>query len=377
MKYLYIASLADNSSSVREKVFLQLKHLTLSGLDVKLLPFTNTSILTEEELRYCDLPLISQLTEIQDGIENNDILSLYRFYKLIKQCHYDTILLRYHRTSVALILSLAKGKKWVPIFESIIEKEQFDKEGVFSKLLLFIVARIRNKFILSKSLAVVGVTDEIARYYADASGQKTTHILPNSIEKIHKYPAERNINKVVAIGNISKAQGFDRIIPMFNDHRMKHVHLYFIGDGPALARLKEMAKSVLCSENIHFSGVLDRQAIENELHTAAIGISPLAAHKKGLKRACALKTREYLSFGLPVILGYDDVDLMPGLQFVLQVPPDDTPISADDFLSFHAYIQQHSFLREDIYAYVNKYMLYENRMKLFAEFLKSQEVGTV
>jgi hypothetical protein len=40
-----------------------------------------------------------------------------------------------------------------------------------------------------------------------------------------------------------------------------------------------------------------------------LAISTLALHRKGMKEACPLKTRECLAYGLPMVLPYVDTDL--------------------------------------------------------------------
>ena len=44
------------------------------------------------------------------------------------------------------------------------------------------------------------------------------------------------------------------------------------------------------------------------LARADVAIGTLALHRKGMSEACALKTRQYLAYGLPVVLGHEDTD---------------------------------------------------------------------
>jgi hypothetical protein len=39
-----------------------------------------------------------------------------------------------------------------------------------------------------------------------------------------------------------------------------------------------------------------------------------------MQEACPLKTREYLAYGLPVVIGYKDTDFPRGEDFLLQLP---------------------------------------------------------
>lgn len=72
--------------------------------------------------------------------------------------------------------------------------------------------------------------------------------------------------------------------------------------------------------NVAFHGPLERAAYEPVLARADVGIGSLALHRKGMDEASPLKVREYLAFGLPVIIGYRDTDFPDGAEFVLELP---------------------------------------------------------
>jgi hypothetical protein len=43
-------------------------------------------------------------------------------------------------------------------------------------------------------------------------------------------------------------------------------------------------------------------------------------HRIPLEEACPLKVREYLAFGLPVLIGYTDTDIPARAPYALQIP---------------------------------------------------------
>lgn len=71
--------------------------------------------------------------------------------------------------------------------------------------------------------------------------------------------------------------------------------------------------------NIHIWGHLDQNQYENILGNADVAIGTLALHRKQSNSASPLKTREYLAAGLPVIIGYKDVDFPNGAPFLLNI----------------------------------------------------------
>ncbi|MEM7387459.1 MAG: glycosyltransferase family 4 protein, partial [Verrucomicrobiota bacterium] len=61
--------------------------------------------------------------------------------------------------------------------------------------------------------------------------------------------------------------------------------------------------------NVTVHGYLDRDRYEDVFARADVGVGTLALHRKDMEEACPLKVREYLAYGLPVILGYEDTAL--------------------------------------------------------------------
>jgi hypothetical protein len=71
--------------------------------------------------------------------------------------------------------------------------------------------------------------------------------------------------------------------------------------------------------NMNFHGTLLKSEYQPLLDSAAVGIGTLALHRKSMDEACALKTREYLAHGLPVVLGYKDTDFSGKEDFICQI----------------------------------------------------------
>jgi hypothetical protein len=72
--------------------------------------------------------------------------------------------------------------------------------------------------------------------------------------------------------------------------------------------------------NIKLRGWLARKDYEPLVASCTAGIGSLAMHRIPLKEACPLKVREYLAFGLPVILGYVDTDIPADAPYALHLP---------------------------------------------------------
>jgi hypothetical protein len=73
-------------------------------------------------------------------------------------------------------------------------------------------------------------------------------------------------------------------------------------------------------QNLRAPGRLSQMDYLPVASGCAAGIGTLALHRKSMDEACALKVREYLAFGLPVILGYTDVDIPKDAPYALHLP---------------------------------------------------------
>ena len=82
-----------------------------------------------------------------------------------------------------------------------------------------------------------------------------------------------------------------------------------------------------CPENIRLPGRLARAEYEPVAARCTVGFGTLALHRKGMEEACALKVREYLAMGLPVVLGNRDADIPKGAAYSLQLPNEERNVA--------------------------------------------------
>jgi glycosyltransferase involved in cell wall biosynthesis len=72
--------------------------------------------------------------------------------------------------------------------------------------------------------------------------------------------------------------------------------------------------------NTTLHGELPPEQYRDVLARADVGVGTLALYREGIQEACSLKVREYLAFGLPVVLANTDTDFPSGAEFILQLP---------------------------------------------------------
>jgi hypothetical protein len=95
--------------------------------------------------------------------------------------------------------------------------------------------------------------------------------------------------------------------------------------------------------------ISDPDILKRVLMQADIGISTLALHRKNMNEASPLKSRDYLSHGLPIIAGYKDTDFPYGAPFILQLPNTEDNVMANI-----------GTVREFAYKWVNRRLTLED-----------------
>lgn len=88
-------------------------------------------------------------------------------------------------------------------------------------------------------------------------------------------------------------------------------------------RFHIVGMNMLCksqtSSNLVIHGALAEKNYIHYLKLSDIAISSLALHRIGVNEISPLKTREYLAYGLPVIIGYRDTDFPEDPDFLLRL----------------------------------------------------------
>jgi len=80
--------------------------------------------------------------------------------------------------------------------------------------------------------------------------------------------------------------------------------------------------------NVILHGVLERERYEGLAARADAALGTLALHRKSMEEASPLKTREYLAYGLPTVVGYDDTDFPDGHPLLLRLPNTEDNVAA-------------------------------------------------
>jgi hypothetical protein len=173
---------------------------------------------------------------------------------------------------------------------------------------------LSRNIILRATAAFVFPTHELHRNFSRDVGDRPALVLANGVNfdgvPADLHPPDNDRLRAVFVGNpefSSLWHGLDKLAPLV--HRLSDWDFHLIGPAP----------SVGWPSNVVCHGVLSRDDYHEILRTADIAFSTLALHRNGMDEASPLKTREYLAFGIPTVIGYRDTDFPDGADFLLQI----------------------------------------------------------
>jgi glycosyltransferase involved in cell wall biosynthesis len=90
------------------------------------------------------------------------------------------------------------------------------------------------------------------------------------------------------------------------------------------------------TENVICHGLLNRESYQNLLAQTDVAIGTLAYYKIQMQEGCPLKLRQYLVYGLPTMIAYQDTDFPQGHPLILQIPntPDNIETQQESMRQF-------------------------------------------
>jgi len=231
----------------------------------------------------------------------------------------------------------------------------------------YCLERALNRSYFKNISGLICITDEICKYEIKLNN-KPSFILGNGIDisEVKFTPrktGDDRINLMVIGSPRENWHGFERLIYSYinSKNRDKFV-LHIVG-------INNIFKII--NENIKFYGFVSDSKKLNELFSVTdIGIGTLALYKKNMSQAAPLKVRHYMAKGLPVIIGYEDIDLGRGLPFILNVPNDNSQI---DFVQIERFYYDAKEYRES--GYISKFtretLTWDSKIAELANFIES------
>jgi hypothetical protein len=159
---------------------------------------------------------------------------------------------------------------------------------------------------LRAATGVIGVTDEIAQYEYQRMGRRKLRVatFPNGIEYADGVVEDSrggSPNLLYVAGTFAVWHGLDLLLKALRASQ-EDVMLHLVGE------LTEQDRRLAEQDNrIRLHGSMPRASIREIAALCDIGLSSFAMYRKHMRQACSLKVRDYLTMGLPVYGGDEDV----------------------------------------------------------------------
>jgi glycosyltransferase involved in cell wall biosynthesis len=197
-------------------------------------------------------------------------------------------------------------------------------------------------------------------------------VIGNSIDlqRFRTSPAPKNADPIIVfIGSANQSwHGIEKIFWLAR--RFKHWRFDLIGSDPG--GLKDIPANVVCH------GFLSRPRYEPLIAGANVAIGPLSLYLIGKHESSPLKVREYLAYGLPTIIGFQDSDFPQGAPFLLQIGnrPDNVMSSVAKIEEFVNAWQNKRVSHDDIHL-LDVRVKEKKRFDFISHFDTSKEEGPV
>lgn len=232
------------------------------------------------------------------------------FFKwlLEKEKEFDFVLLRYSSYDPLQYWYLSKTTKPVYLVHHTLEGPELMLEKGFANKIKAFAEMAIGPFSMRKAIGQVGVTQEILDYEQKRSRttKATGFVYPNGLKIDEEMLAQDGRSKDVprllfVASDFFPWHGLDLLLSSVAKSN-RNFRLDVVGHVSETDKLYA-AKD----ERVFLHGHLPIEEIKKLAAQADLGISSFALDRKKMGQACTLKVREYLSMGLPVYSGHDDV----------------------------------------------------------------------
>ena len=151
---------------------------------------------------------------------------------------------------------------------------------------------------------------------------------------------KNNTIRIIAVASFQECHGIDRLIKglihYYNSGKQekRDCILHIVGGGSPVEKCRELATPI--KDKIIFHGYLFGKELDKIYDSVDIGTEFLAPARKKIVVSSSLKSREYISRGLPFVTACKlDIDKDNQLPFVLKLADDELPINIQQVIEFY------------------------------------------
>ena len=161
---------------------------------------------------------------------------------------------------------------------------------------------------------------------------------------------------LIAVAQFQKHHGYERLIcglsNYYENGGERNVFIHFVGDGSSVNLYKNLAHKYTLDERVCFYGNKYGTELDAIYDKSNIAVCTLGFHRIGVKVSSALKTREYLAKGLPIVYsGIIDI-IDESFPYQYRAPEDESPIDIKEIICLYDRIHG---IEDQVSSFVIKY----------------------
>lgn len=192
--------------------------------------------------------------------------------------------------------------------------------------------RLSGRYAVKKARAILGVTEEIAKYERDLQAPNqlisvySNGINLKNVTLLNDLRSQNEVHAVFMCGTYSPWHGLDKLVKSVDEYTGSSdeikIYIHLVGLLSETQRV-DIEATETRRRIFRCYGLLPENEYRPILERCDFGIASLALERKGLSEGSTLKTREMLALGLPIYSGHRDVALKDGFDFVKVVKSPD------------------------------------------------------
>lgn len=182
---------------------------------------------------------------------------------------------------------------------------------------------------------------------------------------------------ILALSSMSYWHGYDRLIKSlseYNGNRNIIIHIVGKDDGGCQKEWQELTSKLHLDKCIIFHGPMYGNDLDDIFNLCDIGVNSMGMYRKGFEDTSELKTREYISRGLPFVSSVYDV-VLDGLDKDLwhQISNDDSIPSMEGIVEFALKVKQDDTAKDRLHEYAVTTMTWKAQYKKVFDRLEGVE----
>ena len=202
------------------------------------------------------------------------------------------------------------------------------------------------------------------------------------VENIAKVQGEYRGNKITLIGvaYMQRHHGYERIIEGLREYYQNKdnryiVELLLVGDGPEKPKYLELAEKYHLQNYIKFYATMSGKQLDEMYDASDIALASFGMYKLGVYELGALKTRECLAKGMPLITGCAIDVLDNDYPYVRNFPNNAQTVDIMEVVDFYENIKKKHHDKEKVAGIIREFALnhvsMESVMKPIIDFIES------